>query len=60
MQFIMTFFWTFLLTEMLTYVVSSMNGIEFNFMTGLVLAIAATVLMFVLSTLLTDEHAEQH
>ncbi|KIL73086.1 hypothetical protein SD78_3274 [Bacillus badius] len=60
MQYIMTFFWTFLLTEMLTYVVSSMNGAEFNFMTGLILSIIATILLFIFSALLTDDQAEQH
>jgi len=56
----MTFFWTLLLTEMLTYVVGSMNGVEFAPIPGLIIAVAFTVLVFVITALIPNEPTEQH
>jgi Mg2+/Co2+ transporter CorB len=53
-----TFFWTFLLINMVTYVVSSMQGIEYHFATGSTLAIAATVLILVIAQLIPNEPIE--
>ncbi|WP_338753548.1 YjzD family protein [Bacillus sp. FJAT-52991] len=64
MQYIMTFFWTFLLIEMLTYVVCSMNGITFTIatmgMTGLIISVIVTILLFVLSALIPNDPVEHH
>lgn len=60
MPHIMTFFWMFVLSEMVVYVVSSMNGAPFSFMTGLVIAVIATVLLFVLSALIPSDPVEHH
>ncbi|MBM7647556.1 high-affinity Fe2+/Pb2+ permease [Bacillus ectoiniformans] len=60
MQFIMTFFWTFLLAEMVTYVVSSMNGAPFHFEIGLLLGVIVTVLIFVLTALIPNDPVDEH
>ncbi|WP_312095537.1 YjzD family protein [Niallia sp.] len=51
----MTIFWTFLLSQMLVYVVGSMNGVPFNFSMGLILTAVFSVLVFILSALIPDE-----
>ncbi|KKB36755.1 YjzD family protein [Bacillus thermotolerans] len=60
MKYIATFFWTFLLVEMLTYVVSSMNGVEFQFMPAFIISIVTTILILVLSAVIPDGPREQH
>lgn len=60
MQYIMTFFWTFLLSEMVVYVVSSMNGAAFHFETGVLIAIVVTVLLFILTALIPNDPIEKH
>ncbi|MDZ5470329.1 DUF2929 family protein [Bacillus sp. 31A1R] len=59
MQFFWTFFWTFLLVQMVTYVVSSMIGTTFDFVTGSILAVAATILVFVLSTIIPEPKGKE-
>ncbi|WP_163101592.1 YjzD family protein [Peribacillus alkalitolerans] len=58
MRFVMTFFWTFLLVQMLTYVVSSMSGVHYSFTTGTTLAVVVFVLISVLSFLIPNEPVE--
>ncbi|KSU62211.1 hypothetical protein AS034_08760 [[Bacillus] enclensis] len=60
MKFFWTFFWAFLLTQMLNYVVSSMNGLSFHFMTGLVLSVVITVLLFVMTLIIPNDPVEDH
>ncbi|MDN3015094.1 DUF2929 family protein [Paenibacillus sp. BSR1-1] len=60
MRFFWTFFWLFLLVQMLTYVVSSMNGVAFDVKVGSILAIAVTILVFVVSSLIPNEPVEKH
>lgn len=60
MQYIMTFFWTFLLSEMVVYVVSSMNGAAFHFETGVLIAVVVTVLLFILTALIPNDPIEKH
>ncbi|WP_249878974.1 YjzD family protein [Niallia circulans] len=55
----MTIFWTFLLAQMLVYVVGSMNGIPFNFSMGLILTAVFSVLVFILSAIIPDEPAHE-
>ncbi|MGD6855263.1 YjzD family protein [Bacillus infantis] len=57
MKYFWTLFWTFLLVEMLTYVVSSMIGSTFDFVTGAILAGGATILILVLSAIIPEESA---
>ncbi|MGG1676594.1 DUF2929 family protein [Neobacillus sp. NRS-1170] len=60
MRFFWTFFWLFLLVQMLTYVVSSMNGVAFDVKVGSILAVAVTILVYVVSSLIPNEPVEKH
>ncbi|MFE8700360.1 YjzD family protein [Cytobacillus sp. FJAT-54145] len=60
MQYFWTFFWTFLLIQMVTYVVSSMIGYPFNFVTGTILAVGTTILVFIASTVIPNEPSGDH
>ncbi|HYK72297.1 MAG TPA: YjzD family protein [Pseudoneobacillus sp.] len=60
MRYFWTFFWTFLLVQMLNYVVSAMSGTTFNFVTGTILAVIVTVLLFVVSLIIPNDPVENH
>lgn len=60
MRFFWTFFWSFLLVQMLTYVVSSMNGAAFDFKLGAIVSIGVTILVFVISAIIPNEPIEKH
>ncbi|MCM2533704.1 YjzD family protein [Neobacillus pocheonensis] len=60
MRYFWTFFWSFLLVEMLTYVVSSMIGSAFDFKTGALLSVVVTILVFIVSALIPNEPVEHH
>jgi hypothetical protein len=60
MRYFWTLFWTFLLVQMLNYVVSSMTGVTYDFMTGNILAVIVTVLIFVVSAIIPNDPVEQH
>ncbi|AMQ22482.1 YjzD family protein [Geobacillus sp. JS12] len=60
MRLFWTFFWTFLLVQMATYVMGSMQGIGYNFTTGALLGVIVTVLIFVVAALIPDEPAGDH
>lgn len=61
MQFLGTFFWSFLLVSLLNYVVSAVQNVEFDFMVGVYISLAVSVLIFVLSSLIPDGPApEKH
>ncbi|WP_203364182.1 YjzD family protein [Bacillus sp. REN10] len=60
MQYIMTFFWSFLLIQMLSYVVGSMNGAAFTWMPGTIISIIVAVLLFVISALVPNDPVEHH
>lgn len=55
MRIFWTFFWTFLLVNMVTYVVSSMIGVTYHFATGTTLAIIATVLILLIAQLIPND-----
>jgi hypothetical protein len=59
-RFFWTFFWAFLLTQMLTYVVSSMNGLTYHFGTGFILSIGITILLFVITLIIPNDPVENH
>ncbi|WLR42935.1 YjzD family protein [Bacillus carboniphilus] len=52
MRFIVSFFWSFLLFNMGAYIVSSMNGVAYHFSTASIIAIVATVLIFIIGEVL--------
>ncbi len=55
MQYIITFFWSFLLVTMLNYVVSSVMGVEFNFVAGAVISLVFSVLIFIIAAVIPNE-----
>ncbi|MED3551541.1 MULTISPECIES: DUF2929 family protein [Cytobacillus] len=59
MRFFWTFFWTFLLVQMINYVVSSMIGTAFNLKTGSILAVAATILIFIVASIIPEGPSEK-
>ncbi|MEH6905444.1 YjzD family protein [Neobacillus drentensis] len=61
MRFFWTFFWSFLLVQMLTYVVSSMTpGAEYEFMPAVIASVVVTILIFVVTTVIPNEPAAKH
>lgn len=63
MRYTWTFFWVFLLIHMTTYVVSSMRGASYDFMQATILAVIATILVYIVAAILPDgpvEEAHQH
>ncbi|MBD3110324.1 YjzD family protein [Bacillus sp. AGMB 02131] len=55
MRYIVTFVWVFLLMQMVTYVVSSMNGAAYDFNIGLITAVPVTILICLLPLLIPNE-----
>ena len=55
MQYIITFFWSFLLVTMLNYVVSSVMGVDFNFVAGAVISLVFSVLIFIIAAVIPNE-----
>ncbi len=63
MQYIITLFWSFFLITMLNYVVSSVLGVDFVFMTSVVLTVVFSVIVFIIAALIPNEpvaHADHH
>ncbi|WP_019240479.1 MULTISPECIES: YjzD family protein [Bacillus] len=60
MRYIVTFFWVFLLMQMVTYVVSSMIGVDYSFQTGAVLSIPITIIVSLLPLVIPNEPVDQH
>ncbi|KYG91228.1 YjzD family protein [Metasolibacillus sp. FSL H7-0170] len=55
MQYIMTFIWSFLLVSMLTYVVSSILGVDPNFGLAAILSVAVSILVFIISAIIPND-----
>lgn len=55
MQYIITFFWSFLLVSMLNYVVSSVLGVNFIFMNGVIVSLAFSVLVLIIAAVIPNE-----
>ncbi|MGO1057969.1 YjzD family protein [Planococcus sp. FY231025] len=61
MQYIGTFVWSFLLISLLNYVVSAVQNVHFDFMLGVYLSLAVSILVFVLGALIPEGPApEKH
>lgn len=61
MQYIGTFFWSFLLISLLNYVVSAVQNVHFDFMLGVYISLIVSVLIFAISAIIPDEPAvEKH
>lgn len=52
MRYFWAIFWTFLLMQMLTYVVGSMIGVAFDVTTGTILAVVSVIVIFAISAVL--------
>ncbi|KAB2331096.1 YjzD family protein [Bacillus mesophilum] len=59
MKYLWTFIWTFLLVQMLSYVAGNMLGASYEFQTSAILAVAATLLIYVIPAIIPDEPAEK-
>lgn len=55
MKYFWTLFWTFALVQMSTYVGSSMIGTEYDFITGSILGIIATILILIVPAIIPNE-----
>ncbi|HWL22598.1 MAG TPA: YjzD family protein [Ureibacillus sp.] len=55
MQYIATFIWSFLLVTMLNYVVSSVLGASFDFVTGVIISLVFSVLVIIMSAIIPNE-----
>ncbi|ASV66244.1 YjzD family protein [Cytobacillus kochii] len=52
MQYIWTFIWTFLLMNMVTYVVSNMNGVSYDLQTATILSVVVSILLYILAAVI--------
>ncbi|WLR51570.1 YjzD family protein [Bacillus tianshenii] len=57
MRYFWTFFWSFLLSQMVTYVVSSMQGGHFNIVVGTTAAVVFTLVVAVVGDGVLSEEA---
>ncbi|TDL35330.1 DUF2929 family protein [Jeotgalibacillus sp. S-D1] len=60
MSYIWTFIWAFLLINMATYVVSSMNGVPYEFMTATIISVVTTVAIFAIGAVIPKPQVEHH
>jgi hypothetical protein len=58
MRYFWTFFWTFLLVQMASYVISSMQGGTYEFGTSTIVSVIAVVLIFIIGELIPNEPVE--
>ena len=59
MRYTWTFLWVYLLIHMTTYVVSSMGGAAYDFMTATIIAVVATILIFIVAAIIPNEPVEE-
>jgi hypothetical protein len=57
-KFFWSFFWTFILVEMVTYVGSSMLGTELDLKLGAILSIPVIILIYVIAAILPNDPVE--
>ncbi|NMD70804.1 YjzD family protein [Bacillus sp. DNRA2] len=60
MKYFWTLFWTLILIEMVVYVGSSMIGTEFDAMTGVLIAVPATLLLYIIPAIIPNDPVEKH
>ncbi|MGM9923979.1 MAG: YjzD family protein [Bacillus sp. (in: firmicutes)] len=60
MRYVVTFFWVFLLMQMIVYVVSAMNGATYDFNTGLLLSIPVAILISIVPALIPVNDPVEH
>jgi uncharacterized membrane protein len=57
MRYFWTFLWSFLLSNMLVYVVSNMEGSHFDLMQSTILAVVFTVIISIMGSATAGEEA---
>ncbi|MFB9762634.1 YjzD family protein [Ectobacillus funiculus] len=60
MRLLWTFIWSFLLMQMMSYIISSMTGSTYDFGQATIMSVVVTVLIFIISAILPNEPAGQH
>lgn len=60
MRYFWTLFWVLLLVEMLTYVVTAMIGVPFDFKIAAVLGVLTTILLLVVPVIIPNDPVENH
>ncbi|ASB90134.1 YjzD family protein [Bacillus sonorensis] len=61
MRFIVTFIWTFILTQMACYIIGAMGGAEYDFTLSSIMGIIITVIVIVLGEIMpVQKDANQH
>lgn len=61
MQYIGTIIWSFILITMVNYVVSAVQNVPFDFMLGVYISLAVSVMIFIIAALIPDATpAEKH
>ncbi|MEH7013545.1 YjzD family protein [Neobacillus niacini] len=61
MRYFWTFFWVFVLVQMLSYVVSSMTeGGVFDFNSGAIVSVGVFILIVIATAVLPNEPVEKH
>ncbi|MDR7076627.1 putative PurR-regulated permease PerM [Neobacillus niacini] len=61
MRYFWTFFWAFLLVQMLSYVVSSMTeGGVYDFTSGAIISVGVSILIIIATAVLPNEPAQKH
>jgi len=58
MKYFWTFFWTYLLVLMMTYVVSSMNNAHFDITASSIISVAITIVLYIFPFILKNEEGE--
>lgn len=61
MRVFWAFFWSFLLVQMMSYVISAMTpGVTYDFGQASIFSVVITILVIALGALIPNEPAEQH
>jgi Protein of unknown function (DUF2929) len=60
LRFFWTFFWGFLLMHMASYVINSMTGGHYDFMTATILSVIVTIVIFLITAVIPNEPAPDH
>ncbi|QBP41719.1 MULTISPECIES: DUF2929 family protein [Paenisporosarcina] len=55
MKIILTLVWSFLLITMLNYVVSSVANVPFDFLLGVYISLAVTVIIYIIAAIIPND-----
>ncbi|MNG31947.1 hypothetical protein D3C84_1178460 [compost metagenome] len=60
MRLLWTFIWSFLLVQMMSYVISAMTGSTYDFSQASIMSVVVTALIVIISAVVPNEPAGQH